>query len=169
MYLLKGQESFQAISKLFIRGALGCIIVTDITNIESFYSALKWKELVEENCDYFDGKPIPLILVQNKLDLLSEKPNEMEENELTKPDSAKKFAKEHNFITNVQVSAKENINLEKIFKRLVKNIQIRKLINYDTSSNFGDEVGNMSRSKSSILELQKDLMKKKEKESDCYC
>lgn len=113
-------------------------------------------------------------MVQNKLDLLNEKDKakDSEGEEFSKSDVAKKFAKENNFLTNIQVSAKENINLEKVFQKLVKSIQKRKLINYDTASNFGDEA-NFSRSKSSILELQKDIKKlKKEGNSNdggCYC
>ena len=33
----------------FILGAKGCIIVTDITDEETFKSALLWKELFEKN------------------------------------------------------------------------------------------------------------------------
>lgn len=146
---------------------MGCIIVTDVSNIESVHSALKWKDLVEENCDYFDGKPIPMIMVQNKIDLLEEKLEEDMNLERTKGNIAKQFAKENNFITNVQVSAKENINLEKIFKKLINEIQRRKLIIDDSASNFGEGDGKNSRSKSSFLELQKNFKKKNSKECKC--
>ena len=65
--IILGQERFQAVSKLYVRGALGCVIVTDITNEESFKSSLRWKQVIEENCDYLDNAPIPIILVQNKI------------------------------------------------------------------------------------------------------
>jgi hypothetical protein len=50
------------VSKIYIRGALGCVIISDILNEKSLESALKWKELIDENCDYVDGSPIPCFL-----------------------------------------------------------------------------------------------------------
>ena len=147
--------------------------MTDITNPESINSALKWKELVEENCDYYDSKAIPIIMVQNKIDLLTEKQmTEGDEFELTIKSSAKQFAKENGFVTNIQVSAKENMNLEKIFKKLIKSIIERKLINNnDSASNFGEggDGDNFrgSRSKSSLLELKKNYNIKKK--TECFC
>ena len=135
--------------------------------------------MVEENCDFFDGKAIPLILVQNKIDLIpkfsaDENSKEKEEemlHELVKKDLAKKFAKENGFLTNIQVSAKENLNLEKVFQKLIKGIQERKLIYYDTASNFGENDERVSRSKSSLQELQRDLKRRKNEQGDkeCYC
>jgi len=161
---------------------LGCIVVSDITNIETIHSALKWKELVEENCDFFDGKPIPMIFVQNKIDLLPKIDENNENNkekdeemlhEFVKKDLAKKFAKENGFLSNVQVSAKENLNLQKVFKKLIKGIQKRKLIYYDTTSNFGENDERASRSRSSLIDLQRDLKKRKleqdQDNKDCYC
>jgi hypothetical protein len=29
---------------------------------------IKWKKIVDENCDKVDEKPFPIILVQNKVD-----------------------------------------------------------------------------------------------------
>ncbi len=61
-------------SKIYIRGALGCVIISDILNEKSLESALKWKELIDENCDYVDGSPIPCFLGkiynQNKINIL---------------------------------------------------------------------------------------------------
>jgi len=156
-------------------------VVTDVTNLESVNNALKWKELVEENCDFFNGKAIPIIMVQNKIDLLSQfsekcdknpekcdKNDEInEEFEIRKKDIAKKFAKDNDFITNIQVSAKENRNLEKIFEKLIREIRDRKLIYYDNASNFGENDDKCSRSRSSLRELQKDLEKNTKKSCDC--
>lgn len=30
--------------------------------------SLKWKDIMEENCDKMDGQAIPIVLVQNKVD-----------------------------------------------------------------------------------------------------
>ena len=46
---LIGQERFNAVSKLYIRGAVGCLVVADCTNEDSLASALRWRDVVEEN------------------------------------------------------------------------------------------------------------------------
>ena len=50
-------------SKLYVRGAYGALIVADITNEKSLDASLNWKKIIEESCDYKNGKPIPMILV----------------------------------------------------------------------------------------------------------
>jgi hypothetical protein len=34
----------------------------------SLGESLKWKQLVSEHCDQVDGKGIPMIIIQNKVD-----------------------------------------------------------------------------------------------------
>ncbi len=50
----------------------GCVIVSDISDENSLNETLKWKNIIEENCDQMDGKCIPSILVQNKCDLVGD-------------------------------------------------------------------------------------------------
>lgn len=156
-----GQESFQTISKLFIRGSLGCVIVTDATNLASFKNSLKWKELVEENCDYYNDKPIPTILVQNKFDLLSNLDNlELDvDKKVNDKTIAKKFAKENGFFSLVQVSAKENKNIEKIFNKLMNEIKKRGLLN--------DGRKDISEGTRSFLNVTREL--NSEKQNKCSC
>ena len=65
---IAGQERYSSISKLYIRGAYGALVVSDITNEESLQASLKWKKIIEDSCDYKNNKPIPMVLVQNKVD-----------------------------------------------------------------------------------------------------
>lgn len=101
------------------------MIVTDITNEESFKSSLRWKQVIEENCDYLDNAAIPIILVQNKIDLLEEKSGR--EKFLDVP-YLKKFTEDNKFLASVQTSAKTNFNLAKVFEKLVEEILRRGLI-----------------------------------------
>lgn len=141
-------------SKLYVRGALGCVIVTDITNEESFKSSLRWKQVIEENCDYLDNEPIPIILVQNKTDLIDEK---NKNDKITDKEYLKKFVQDNKFLTNIQTSAKDNINLKKVFEMLVEDILKRGLI-IESSTNFEE-----NRSKSISLN-QKEYPKKEGKQ-----
>ena len=106
-------------SKLYVKGALGCIIVADVTNPDSLQGALRWKEVIEENADLVDGKKIPLILLQNKLDILE---SQGKREEYQKPESFKEFASKHGFIAGYQVSAKSNMNLNESVDTLLNGI-----------------------------------------------
>eukprot|EP01017_Pseudomicrothorax_dubius_P001811 TRINITY_DN0_c662_g1_i1.p1 TRINITY_DN0_c662_g1~~TRINITY_DN0_c662_g1_i1.p1 ORF type:complete len:236 (+),score=66.12 TRINITY_DN0_c662_g1_i1:60-767(+) len=119
-----GQEKFHSLSRLYVRGAYGCIIVCDVTNEDSMRSALKWKGIVEENADLLDGKVIPIILLQNKKDLLyslGEVQDYMREEFLSK------FAEENKFLRSYQVSAKTGENIEEAVKFLLDEILSRNL------------------------------------------
>ena len=55
---------------MFCRGALGALVVADISNRESIESTIRWKEQVDMNATLKNGEPIPMILVVNKFDLV---------------------------------------------------------------------------------------------------
>lgn len=71
---------------------MGAIVVCDITNEESLKATLKWKEAVEENCCLEGNQKIPIMLVQNKTDLL-ERYGKLEE--FMKKEYIEKFTKDH--------------------------------------------------------------------------
>ena len=51
----------------YYRGAQACVIAFSTTDRNSFEAVKKWKRKVEEECGH-----IPMVLVQNKIDLLHE-------------------------------------------------------------------------------------------------
>jgi small GTP-binding protein len=63
-----GQEEFDAITKAYYRGAQACVIAFSTIDRKSFEAVKKWKKKVEDEC----GGPnvIPMVLVQNKIDLM---------------------------------------------------------------------------------------------------
>ena len=106
-------------SKLYVKGALGCIIVADITNPDSLTGALRWKDVIEENADLVDGKMIPMVILQNKADLLE---NQGRKLDYQTEDYLRDFASKHGFKAGYQVSAKSNANLDKSVECLVGQI-----------------------------------------------
>ena len=62
-----GQEEFDAITKAYYRGAQACVIAFSTTDHASFEAVKKWKRKVEDECGH-----VPMVLVQNKIDLLHE-------------------------------------------------------------------------------------------------
>ena len=59
-----GQERFSFVRPLYYRGAMGALLVFDVTNRESFDHLPNWIEELESNAD-----PVPFVLVGNKVDL----------------------------------------------------------------------------------------------------
>ncbi|WXG45271.1 MAG: GTP-binding protein [Candidatus Atabeyarchaeum deiterrae] len=59
-----GQERFSYVRPLYYKGAMGGIVVFDVTQPESFENVPKWFEEVRKN-----RGNIPLVLVGNKVDL----------------------------------------------------------------------------------------------------
>ena len=62
-----GQEEFDAITKAYYRGAQACVVAFSTVDRASFDAVQKWKKKVEDECG-----SIPMVLVQNKIDLLHE-------------------------------------------------------------------------------------------------
>lgn len=53
-------------------GDVGCLIVCSADLEKTVEETLKWKKIIDENCDCDkEGRPIPSLLVQNKSDLIN--------------------------------------------------------------------------------------------------
>lgn len=60
-----GQERFKSITQTYYRGAVGAVVVFDLTNQKSFESAKSWLSLARQVC----GESLSVVLVGNKSDL----------------------------------------------------------------------------------------------------
>ncbi|WP_371801899.1 GTP-binding protein [Candidatus Lokiarchaeum ossiferum] len=63
-----GQERFQYVRPLYYKGSMGCIILFDLTNRESFDHIPKWMDEVKK-----ESGSIPMLLVGNKKDLVDQR------------------------------------------------------------------------------------------------
>ena len=70
-----GQERYRAITNAYYRGAVGALLVYDITNIQSFYNTSAW---LKEIKTYADNN-IVILLVGNKTDLKDKREVKKEE------------------------------------------------------------------------------------------
>ena len=59
-----GQDRFQYVRPLYYKGAMGCIVLFDLTNRESFDHIPRWLDEVQK-----EAGEIPMLLVGNKTDL----------------------------------------------------------------------------------------------------
>ncbi|XP_065850956.1 ras-related protein RABA6a-like [Euphorbia lathyris] len=104
-----GQERFRAITSSYYRGALGALLVYDITRRATFENVKKWlKELRE-----FGNSDMVVILVGNKSDLSNSRETSEEE--------GKKYA-EMEGLCFTETSAMENLNVEEAFLEMITKI-----------------------------------------------
>ena len=97
-----GQEAFQAITRTYYKGAIGALLVYDITRKETFDHITKWLNEVKSN----GSKDICCILIGNKKDLESQRQVKYEE--------GKKLADENHLLF-LETSAKTAENVQESF------------------------------------------------------
>ncbi|XP_042212524.1 LOW QUALITY PROTEIN: ras-related protein Rab-23-like, partial [Homarus americanus] len=96
-----GQEEFDAITKAYYRGAQACVVAFSTTDRDSFSAVRKWKKKVEDECGN-----IPMVLVQNKIDLIDQA--------TVKPDEVESLTRLY------RTSVKEDLNVDQVFNFLVE-------------------------------------------------
>ena len=106
-----GQERFRAITRSYYRGAMGIIILYDVTNKESFLNVDKWLQQVAE----YGSPRVRIILVSTKCDLERER-------QVSYEDGYQKA--EGHVIKFVETSARNATNLETAFNNLVSEILV---------------------------------------------
>ena len=111
---IAGQDKNIYTSKVFLKGAHGCLIVSDITNKETLEKSLLWKKSIDENTKFINGENIPTILVQNKIDLISE-------NDINN-DDINKFCQDNHFTYYFNTSCKNGKNINECMDYLLSYI-----------------------------------------------
>lgn len=117
---LAGQIRFSQILKAYYVGAVGSLIVFDVTNKESFQNVPTWiEELVRNN----NNKIVPLVIVGNKSDLRDtvDAPISLYEvqNYVKKLSDWTKFE-----VPYIETSALSGMNVEHTFEDLIKRIDL---------------------------------------------
>ena len=108
-----GQERYQAITAAHYKRARGAIIVYDITKASTFQNVSKWMTALKTHA----GENIVIMLVGNKLDLVSGNPKERK---VSRP-VAEKYAKENNMLFD-EASAVSNVKVKESFETLMEEI-----------------------------------------------
>ena len=151
-----GQDKSPSIGKIFARDSLGCLVISDCSKPESLKDSLDWKKVMSDESVFVDGKKIPFVLIQNKIDLIEEK-NELEEIE----NKTKIAVEENDFIKYYMSSVKENININEVMDYIIGNI-VDRLEVY--TKNGGEFFHDEKRQKSFSL---KDLSSVKDEKTSC--
>lgn len=103
-----GQERYRSITNAYYRGAVGALVVYDITKKQSFESVQRWVQEVKDHTE-----EIQIMVVGNKLDLALNRQVPVEE--------AKNYAMENGFHY-IETSAYTSKNVEEAFKQLISGI-----------------------------------------------
>lgn len=101
-----GQERYRTITTAYYRGAMGFILMYDITNDDSFNSVQDWCTQIKT----FSWDNAQVILVGNKFDLEHERVVSTERGRRLADQLGLEF---------FETSAKDNINVDIVFERLV--------------------------------------------------
>mmetsp|Transcript_29637 Transcript_29637/g.45805 ORF Transcript_29637/g.45805 Transcript_29637/m.45805 type:complete len:218 (-) Transcript_29637:16-669(-) len=116
---IAGQERFGNMTRVYYKEAVGAFVVFDITHLETFEEVKKWKADIDNKVFMGpDKKPIPVVLLANKVDLDTSQEG-FENNNRAKLD---KFCEEFGFIGWYATSAKKGENIDRAAKGLVQEI-----------------------------------------------
>ena len=107
-----GQEKFRSLSSSYFKQTDGVLFVFALNNKLSFEQITEWINLFEK--EHFGKDNIPKYLVGNKCDL--KKFIEVEE------DSINEFLNDKKDMKYFQTSAKDNINIEEVFKEMAEKL-----------------------------------------------
>ncbi|CAD6196179.1 unnamed protein product [Caenorhabditis auriculariae] len=104
-----GQERFHTITTSYYRGAMGIMLVYDITNAKSFDNIAKWLRNIDEHA----SEDVVKMLLGNKCD--------MTERRVVSRERGEKIAADHN-IKFLETSAKMNVHIDTAFYDLAEAI-----------------------------------------------
>ncbi|CAN8065138.1 unnamed protein product [Agarophyton chilense] len=121
-----GQERYRAITSAYYRGAVGALLVYDITKKNTFESVARW---LKELKDHADSK-IVVMLVGNKCDLKNERQVSVEDG----TEAAAKFG-----LSFLETSALDATNVDESFKQVLEQIH-----NITTSNVVSGAIGERS-------------------------
>jgi len=104
-----GQERFHTITTSYYRGAMGIMLVYDITNAKSFDNIAKWLRNIQEHAN----EDVEKMILGNKCDA--------EDKRVIGKERGETIARE-NGVRFLETSAKTNVNIERAFMELSESI-----------------------------------------------
>ncbi|KAF0410789.1 ras-domain-containing protein [Gigaspora margarita] len=115
-WVMAGQERFRTITTAYCRGAMGILLVYDVTNERSFNNIRNWLSNIEQHAH----EDVNKILIGNNCHLVEKKVITKEQGKALADENGIKF---------FEVSAKANINVEEAFFALVRRSKLESITN----------------------------------------
>lgn len=155
-----GQERYRSIASSYYRGAVGALLVYDVTDRNSFNHVPMWLKEVEENAE----KDCLIMLVGNKMDL--------QEQRTVFVRDGRSFARK-NGLAFIETSALDATGVETAFQRILQEIyktQTKKqLKNVSGKSNGAGGPGGSTPSRGQSIQLQPEDHNGEEKAKNGCC
>jgi len=107
-----GQERYRAVTRAYYRGAMGAVILFDVTSSESFKHLPEWLQDAREQA----VEDIDIVVVGNKMDLASRRQVAFSEANAWASDNGVLF---------METSALTGENVQEVFQILTQHIQAR--------------------------------------------
>uniref|UniRef100_A0ACD5TJX9 Uncharacterized protein n=2 Tax=Avena sativa TaxID=4498 RepID=A0ACD5TJX9_AVESA len=104
-----GQERYRAITSAYYRGAVGALLVYDITKLQSFENVNRWLRELRDHAD----SSIVIMMVGNKSDLLHLR--------AVSEDQGKALAEKEGLFF-LETSAMEAVNVEEAFQTIITEV-----------------------------------------------
>ena len=149
------QERFRTITTAYYRGAMGIMLIYDVTDERSFNNIRNWIR----NIDQYASEGVDKILIGNKCDDL--------ERRVVESERGAELAREYG-LKFIETSAKNNINVEEAFYTLSRDIKKRLIDTGKLDEHSGAISGSGIRvdlKKNSETDQNENGNKKKEKDS----
>ena len=112
---IAGQDRNPEATKIFCKNTNGIILCCDASYRKSRDNTIKWKESVDKNINL---KNIPIIIIENKCDLLGETENDYNKD----IDELKNFAEQNNIKNSFRTSAMKGYGIEDSMNYLINEI-----------------------------------------------
>jgi len=104
-----GQERFRTITTAYYRGAMGILLVYDVTDEQSFNNIRNWIRQIQQHA----ADNVDKILIGNKCDMMDKKVVDTARGQALADEFGIKF---------FETSAKNNINVEKAFFEIARDV-----------------------------------------------
>jgi len=149
-----GQERFRAITRGYYRGAVGALIVYDITKAATFKNVEKWLQELHEHAD----ADIIIMLVGNKTDL--------KQNREVSSEEAKRFAQKSNLLY-IETSALDGENIKDSFHQTISEIYNKRKPKEQKGSDEDPSKMSSAPAKGFVLKQQDETQKEAKKRGGC--
>lgn len=154
-----GQERYRAVTSAYYRGALGAVLVYDITKRQTFDHVARWVDELRAHAD----KSIVITLIGNKSDLVDQRAVPSED--------AVEFA-ENQGLFFFETSALTGENVETAFLKLLEeihNVVSKKALDCGNGKSNGDDAGTLKGLKIDVISGPDFEISEMKKLSACSC
>lgn len=154
-----GQERYRAVTSAYYRGALGAMLVYDITKRQSFDNVARWVEELRAHAD----KSIVIMLIGNKADLVDSR--------VVPTEDAVEFAEDQGLFFS-ETSALNGDNVDKAFLRLLEEIYSvisKKVLDCDGGGGGGGDGSTLKGLKIDVISGPDLEISEMKKLSTCSC